>query len=231
MKNSKLIVALFATGILGSFNTLNAQKGLQLGIEGSPQFSWLVNADDINDSKFDDLNAFNGAFGISTQYGFTEKFGVGLNVLYSYQGDKYVWRGLERYKTLQYIKVPVMFTVHLHSVNNEALVFTGKVGPQLNILTDAKLLDQDGNRILSNYKNAFAPVDLSLMLSAGIGYMLTDNIVLDAALRYDAGITNAEDSDFPSNIHNPFESKQSGSRAMTSNMTLGLTVGLRYNFY
>ena len=111
MKNSALIVALFATGILISSNNTYAQRGFQVGVEASPQFSYLVNKADFESGLYKTKHAFNGGFGISTQVGLTENLGIGLNVLYSFQGDRYEWRGVKRYKTLEYVKIPLMFTV------------------------------------------------------------------------------------------------------------------------
>lgn len=231
MKNSALIVALFATSILISLNSVKAQKGMQLGIEGSPQYSWLVNQDDYDSDLYVDRNAFNGAFGITSQFGFTDKLGVGLNVLYSFQGAKYEWKQAKRYKSLQYLKIPLMFTVTL-PIGTDAF-FTGKIGPQLGVLTSAKLLDKDNNVLKDDFTEAFEYVDGSAVISGGIGYMLADRVCLDVALRYDIGFRDAEDKGYSGNIHEPFDiltpSPASSPRAKTYNMTVGLTIGIRFN--
>ena len=231
MKNSALIVALFATGIMISFNNVQAQKGLQKGVEASPQFSYLVNQADIDSDRYRTKHAFNGGFGISTQVGFTENLGIGLNVLYSWQGDKYEWRGIERYKMVEYVKIPLMFTVSVPLGMD--MLFLGKIGPQIGILTDAKLLNANGTEIISDYSDAFKSADVSGMISFGLGYQISDKLIFDWSLRYDVGLTNAEDDTYPHNIHNPFDvavpAPSSSPRSNTSNMTLGFSLGLRYN--
>ena len=221
MKNSKLKAALFAASVLISFSSVKAQKGFQIGVEGTPQLSYLINKADIDSKLYNTKHAVNGSFGISSQIGFTENIGLGVNVLYSFQGDKYEWKDVERYKQLQYIKVPIMLTLNFPFGSN--MMFFGKVGPQIDFLTDAKLLNKSGDVIRSNYRSGFQDYGLSAVLSAGVGYNITSNLCIDIAVRYDAGLTNAEDEDFNLNIHDPFDYvtpvPATSPRPMTHNMT------------
>jgi opacity protein-like surface antigen len=232
MKKLVFKVVLFTTSVLLCANKVDAQKGLQLGFELNPQLSYLLNEDDMNSSLYENLNAFNGHFGFSGQYGFTEKVGVGLNLLYSVQGSKYEWKGVERLKSLQYFKIPLMFTLSLPFGNN--MIFVGKVGPQLSVLTDARLYDKDKGVIVTDYSVAFTTYDLGGMISAGVAYNVNDRISIDGSLRYDIGGLNAEEEDYTSNIHNPLDvvtpSPASSPRSSTYNSTLGLTFGIRYLF-
>lgn len=232
MKNLVFKVVLFTTGVLISFNKADAQKGLQVGFEANPQFSYLVSQDDMDSKLFQEKNAFNGHFGISGQYGFTEKMGIGLNVLYAFQGDKYDWKNVERLKSLQYIKIPLMFTLSLPI--GDHMMFVGKVGPQISFLTDARLFDKDKDIIKTNYTGAFTSYDFGGVLSAGIAHKFNDQVSIDGAVRYDTGFTNVEDSDYSLNIHDPYDlvtpSPASSPRGSTYNMTIGLTFGLRYTF-
>jgi len=232
MKSSKLKAVLIAASVLVSFGNANAQKGFQIGVEGTPQLSYLVNKSDMESDLYTAEHAGNGSFGISTQLGFTENIGVGVNVLYSFQGDKYEWKDVLRYKQLQYIKVPIMVTLSYPFGSD--MMFIGKIGPQIDFLTDAKLLDSDREAILDDYSEAFEMYALSAVVSAGVGYNIGSNLCLDVAIRYDAGLTDAEDKDYTSNVHYPFDvvtpAPASSPRGITSNMTVGLTVGLRYTF-
>ena len=231
MKNSKLKAALFAASVLISFSSVKAQKGFQIGLEGTPQLSYLANQADIDSDLWKSKHAVNGSFGLSTQLGFTEQVGIGLNVLYSFQGDKYTWKGIERYKTLQYVKIPLMLTLNFPV--GDMMLVTAKVGPQLSVLSDARLLDKDNNNIVKNYSKPFEDIDFGAMLSAGIGYKLTDAVCIDMAFRYDLGFLDAEDKRYiATNIHNPTDvvtpSPASSPRGGTRNMTLGMTFGIRY---
>lgn len=240
MKKSLTTVAFIATSMFSFISYVKAQEGFRLGVEGTPQMNWLMNKDDQDNSKFDPQSTYGAAFGISGQYGFTPDMGLGLNVLYSFQGQKYKWNGAERSKRVEYIKIPLMYLVHI-DVGSDML-FIGKIGPQLGLLTNAKLVDKDWNNIVSDHKAAYMDYDIGAVASAGMGFKLSDNVMLDAALRFDYSFTDAEDKDYTRNINDPFPAAASNggtasgasaivnntNRATTSNMTAGLTVGFRY---
>ena len=232
MKKKVFKVVLITSAIFISFNKADAQKGLQLGFEANPQASYLLNKADMDSKLYTGKTAINGHFGVTGQYGITEKVGIGLNVLYSFQGDKYEWKDEERLKSLQYLKIPLMLTLNLPM--GDKMVFVGKIGPQLSILSDARLYDGDRKIESSHYKGAFVSTDFGGMISAGIGYKLNDNFTIDGAVRGDVGFVDAEDNDFTKNIHNPSDlitpSPASSPRSATYNMTVGLTFGVRYTF-
>ena len=232
MKKSVFKVVLITSSIFISLNKADAQKGLQLGFEVNPQASYLLNQDDMDSKLYSGKNAINGHFGVTGQYGFTDKIGLGLNVLYSFQGDKYEWKGEERLKSLQYFKIPLMFTLNLPIGDN--LMFLGKVGPQLSVLSEATLYDKDKNTVNRHYKGAFVSTDFGGVISAGIGYKINENFSVDGAIRGDMGFLNAEDDNYKLNIHNPSDietpSPASSPRGSSYNMTVGLTFGVRYTF-
>lgn len=227
MKKIVVSVALIATNIVTLPNDAKAQKGFQIGIEGTPQMSWLMNKDDQKNKSFENVNTYNGSFGISSQLGLTNSAGIGLNVLYSFQGQKYKLNGIERNKNLEYLKIPLMF-IYTNEINSK-WSFVGKIGPQLDLLMKAKLTDKDGNNIVNDQKNAYANYDLAGVVSVGFALKLNDNFLLDGALRYDYGFTNAENKDYTNNINHP-NGAYITNRAITNNTTAGLTIGLRYLF-
>lgn len=227
MKKIAVTVAFIATNIIFLPHGVRAQEGFQLGIEGTPQMSWLMNADDKDNVKYEALNTFMGSFGISFQYGFTKSLGIGLNALYSFQGQRYKFDGLEQIKKLEYIKIPL--TLNYNYEINENWLFIGKIGPQIDLLSNAKLTDKDGNNIVSDQKNAYEDFDIGGVVSAGFGLKLTEMLTLDAALRADCGVTDAENKDYKKNINHP-NGAVVASRAITYNTTAGITIGLRYAF-
>ena len=230
MTKSILTVALIATCIISSLTPARGQKGFQIGIEGTPQLSWLQNTTDYNSSSFQYLNTFNCSFGISGQYGFTPIVGLGLNALYSFQGQRFKLDGIERFKSVEYVKVPLMLTLNFKIT--DYVSFIGKIGPQLGLLTNASFRDANGNNIVSNQKSAYADYELSSVAHAGFGFRVYENLILDATLRFDYGLTNAENKNYTLNINKPTDENGNSSanpnRAITSNMTAGLTIGLRY---
>jgi hypothetical protein len=59
MKKIVVSVAFIATNMIALPFGASAQEGVQVGIEGTPQMSWLINQDDSDNSKFEYLNTFN----------------------------------------------------------------------------------------------------------------------------------------------------------------------------
>jgi hypothetical protein len=227
MKKTILKLSIFASGIIIPVVNTNAQTGFQLGAQVIPQFSWLMNSDDKANTNYVYKSTFNAAFGITSQYGFNERMGIGLDVLYSFQGQRYTLSGIERYRRVDYLKIPLTY-VNNFSVS-ERLIFFYKIGPQLGILTAAKLTDKDGNNIVSDEKAAYQNMEFGAMVSAGVAVELTEMLFLDASLRYDYGFTDAENKNYQ---HNFISITGNGgtpppNRAVTNNSTLGLAVGLR----
>jgi len=219
--------------IAGMFASLAsvAQQGLQLGVQGVPQLSWLMNSDDKDNSDFEYRTTFNGAFGITSQYGFTDNLGIGLDAMYSIQGQRYKLDGTEYYRRVDYVKIPLML-VYTSELTSSVLIM-GKIGPQLDLLTDARLMDKDGKELISDQKAAYMNYDVAGVAMLGAGFMLSDNLLLETSLRYDFGFTDAEDKDYDKNINDadaPGDGIDNNNRAVTNNMTAGVNVGLRYVF-
>ena len=125
-----------------------------------------------------------------------------------------------------------MFTLNIPTKSDWR--FVGKIGPQVSILTDARLYDGDMSLLVRNYTDAFLKYDIGGVVSAGVAYQLNDHFSLDAALRYDMGFIDVEKDSFKRNVHNPDDlvtpSPASSPRGPTYNLTYGLNVGVRYNF-
>lgn len=223
-----LRAGIIITGVIMSAAQLNAQEGFGIGIEGTPQFSWLINSDDRSNASYETMGTLNGSFGVTMQYGFNDMNALGLNVLYSYQGQRFKLNTVERYKMVEYIKIPLLY-VYSYGISRN-LRFIGKIGPQLDILANARLTDKDGNDIVGDHMDAYNNAALDVVGSAGFGFLLSDNWWFDAAVRYDIGLTNAEDPGYRRNINDPLRSTRESGRTMTNNSTLGLNLGIRYVF-
>jgi len=236
MKNLILRGAFIAGILIFTNNTTKAQEGFSLGVEGTPQFSWLMNKDDMNNSSLSMKTTFNSSFGITGQYGFTKNLGIGLNVLYSFQGQRYSMNDFDYYRKVGYVKVPIMF-VYTVEVSPKVL-FIGKIGPQFSFLANAKLTDKNGNNIVSDQSSSYAGSNFGGVIHAGFSFKLTEMLLLDATLRYDYDFTDAENSAYKLTINNPVPvlsraqtvTATAPRAASTYNMTAGLTVGLKYLF-
>ncbi len=112
----------------------NAQQGFSLSAKAIPQFSFLQNKDDNNNTNYSTKATFNAGFGLGAEYGFNNHFGVGIDALYSLQGQRYILNNIEYNQKVNYIKVPVYFTYN--SDASKPISFIGKIGPQVSFLTE-----------------------------------------------------------------------------------------------
>lgn len=195
----------------------NAQQGFSVSVKGIPQFSFMDNKDDNNNGAWSRKTTFNGSFGLGVAYNFTANLGVGVDGLYSFQGQRYKLDGTEYNQKNNYVKIPLYFSYNTDP--NQFVSFIGKLGPQLSILADSKLDDKNGNTINSNTKSVYKNASLGGMLSAGAQFRLNRSLYLSAAWRFDYDFTNAEDKNYGEYV---------AGRASTHNITSGLEIGLRY---
>ncbi len=213
-----LMSAMVVAMISGSVSTTMAQQGFSVSVKATPQFSFLQNSDDNDNSAIEKKATFNSNFGIGAGYNFTDNIGIGLDVLYSLQGEKWEVSGLEVNQELEYVKMPFYFSYNTDA--SKPVSFFGKIGPQVSILTKAEFSDDESSGSVDN-KDRFEDVTLGAMVNAGVQFKLSQNIFLQTGLHFDYDITNAENEDYSGFI---------SGRADTHNMTTGVQVGLKYKF-
>lgn len=191
------------------------QKGLFGGVKGGPQSTWMFNNDDSDNSDFSYLTTIRANYGISLGYNFTNGVGLGLDVLYSAQGQKYEVGPIESFRRVNYLKIPIL--LHLTTYGESMAFGYLNVGPQFGVLLSAS---DDGAGLLSvSLKEYYKTMNIGAVLAFGAGFNLTDFLQLTAGLRLDYAFTDAEDKDsiaFPT------------TRANTYNATGALEIGLRY---
>ncbi|MEO6638369.1 MAG: outer membrane beta-barrel protein [Ginsengibacter sp.] len=215
----KLVICLFAFAGLTSVNKVNAQKGFSASVKAVPQFSFLQNKDDNKNSSYDNKATFNASFGIGGAYNFTNKLGLGIDALYSLQGQRYNLGGIELNQKNEYVKVPLYFTYNSNPGNTVS--FVGKIGPQVSFITSSKLDNKDGETVLSDTKDRYKSTTFGGAALAGVQFKLDQNMYLVTAARFDYDFSNAEDDTYQN---------YPVGRAHTYNMTAGVEVGLKYNF-
>ena len=216
----KILMSAFAIAIMTGVGTnAMAQKGFNMSVKATPQLSFLQNSNDNDDSKIETKTTFNTNFGIGAGYNFTENIGVGADVIYSLQGQKYDVSGVELNQKLEYVKVPVFFSYN--SNPSKTTSFYGKIGPQVSFLTNAKITAPDGKDAFIENKDRYEDVTIGGVANAGVQFRLSPNIFLQTGLNFDYDFSNAENKNFPAVI---------AGRANTSNMTAGIQVGLKYQF-
>jgi hypothetical protein len=210
-------LAALAVAALTMNNEAKAQQGFSLSVKATPQFSFLQNQDDNDNSRLEKKATFTASFGAGAAYNFTNRSGVGLDVLYSLQGQRYKTNGVETNQKINYMKLPLYFAYNTDATR--PVSFTAKIGPQLSILTDSRLTDKDGNDIKSDTKDRYKDATVGGMAAAGLQFKLDKQLFLTTTARFDYDFTNAEDDTYP---------HYSSGRADTHNMTTGVEVGLKY---
>jgi len=194
-------------------------QGFYIGIRATPQLSWMINKTDIDASGYKTLNRFGANFGLAGGYSFNDHIGAEVNVLYSLDGKRYKVSGKEYTQKVNYFKIPLLF---VYTTQPATFMFLGKIGPQLNILSMAKVSPAITNgTTISDNKDQYETTVLGAVANAGARYAVIDNLWIDASIRYDISLTNVENKSykyFPS------------GRSDTHNMTLGLEIGLNYLF-
>lgn len=215
MKKFFIYATMFA-GLI-SANRVSAQQGFSVSVKGTPQFSFLQNKDDNNNNSYSRKATFNTNFGVGAGYNFDKYLGVGADVLYSLQGQKYDLNGIEYKQKINYVKVPVYFTYN--SDASKIVSFIGKVGPQVSFLTDAKLTDNSSGKTLDDTKDRYKTTTFGGAAVAGVQFKVQPQLYVTTAARFDYDFTNAEDKNYVS--YTP-------GRAKTYNSTAGLEVGLKY---
>ena len=217
-KNRAVIFISLSIMVMMAMTTnVNAQKGFNLSVKATPEFSFLLNKDDNDNSLYDSKATFNTNFGIGAGYNFTDNVGVAIDGLYSMQGQKYELSGNEYNQKVNYIKVPVYFTYNSNPV--KVISFSGKIGPQVSFLSTSKLTDNDGKDVADDTNDHYEKATFGGAAEAGIQIKLQSDLFLTTGVRFDVDFTNAEDKDFTS---------YPAGRAKTYNMTSGLEVGLKY---
>ena len=219
-KNRSVIFISLSVMIMMAMTTnVNAQKGFNLSVKATPEFSFLLNKDDNDNNLYNSKATFNTNFGIGAGYNFTKNIGVAIDGLYSMQGQKYELSGEEYHQKVNYIKVPVYFIYNSNPA--KFISFSGKIGPQVSFLTTSKLTNNDGKDLVDDTNDHYEKATIGGAAEAGIQLRMDRNLFLTAGVRFDADLTNAE---------NRVNASYPAGRAKTYNMTSGLEVGLKYNF-
>ncbi len=132
MKAHKLLCTALLLGGLWA-----QERAFRVGVALLPQNTWLLNQDDSDAGPELDYEVTWGfAGGLSASYHFSDYIGVGLDVLYSRQGQKYkgtvAGTAYTAQTNLNYLRLPLLLRF---STDPEAPVqFNAFLGPQLSLL-------------------------------------------------------------------------------------------------
>lgn len=160
---------------------------------------------DIENNSFK-MGFAGGAF---ANYSITTDFGLTGQLLFSQQGAKTEFGGVENKIRLDYLQVPVLGAYYFGKDKFRPKVL---LGPQFGFLLTAK--DKDGNDLDPNGQ-IFETSDISIVAGAGFNYNLAPKIWLNADVRYNFGTSNI--------------SKVSGTELRNQHfaITVGVSIGFR----
>ena len=227
----KVIIVCIAIVLFTGLAQTNAfaQKGFRIGIVGGPQISTLYNKDDFakDNIVYEGKLTINQNEGLALGYNFTSKVGLGLDIRYSQQGQRYTidWAAAnpilagtpksEFYQKNNYIKIPLMLTINTNP--DKATMFVFKIGPQLSLLT--RSIEKTDLSLAPSIDRSdyYSKLDYGAVIGLGARIRLMSVLFLDAGLRVDADFTNAENTSYA--FYN-------SSRASTTNASAGLDLGL-----
>lgn len=175
---SFLLALLFVSTTTLSFSQEETAKDedKKSSIENAPEVNWGVrggfnisNLDFTPDPNFENKHRNGFAFGAFVDYGFTESFSILAELQYSAEGAEA--------ETLRadYIQLPILFRFALGDF------FTVGAGPMISLKT-------------WGHDDGFSTFSFSGV--AGIEYMITDELFIDARFHY--GFTNILDEDLTS---------------------------------
>ena len=77
-------------------------------------------------SGFDSKARFNASFGVGGAYSFTSKNGIGLDLIFSLQGQRFELNGKDPIQKQNYVKIPVYFLFTPNA--SKPVCFIGKIG-------------------------------------------------------------------------------------------------------
>lgn len=235
-------------------------QSFRIGVVGQPQSTWLLNKDDSDAGPELDYKSTIGFLaGASLAYNFTDYLGVGLDILYSREGQKYQGKesgtSLTAQTKLGYLKLPLLFRANTDP--DAPVQFSFFVGPQLSLLLsneDVLTLRDDslglefttttkgkktsilffsGELTDRPYKSAV----FGVVTGIGAAFKLTDELSLSANFRVDYTFGDVENKNakYPTGdffwSEKPKYSGDAPSPNYTRPATKALTGGLLLGFH
>lgn len=201
MRYSVLVIVLAGASFAAS-----AQQGFHFGYKVAPQTTWMFNSHNSDNAHFRYVSTWGVAHGLHFAYHFKPTVGVGFDLIFSRQGQKFEEQRNTEYTnriTLKYVKLPIL--LHFTSDPEKPVVFAGQFGPQFAFLTKGELEVNQLQTMISplfapiipgtyEVKDHYAPVNIGWVLGFGLGTSFgTDFLAMTLQLRFDFAFTDAED--------------------------------------
>ncbi len=218
----------FLCFLIGFCPPLFPQQGFHIGGAAGFHNSWLVNQKDSDKERL--LRRFTpgGNGGFLLRYYIESQIAIGFDVLYSFQGQRYLWDGkikdVRRATRLLYLKTPLLLELRRNIGRGGDVYFKGHFGAYMSSVQAAfrrregESLETPGER---EWVEAYRTPVFGVILGLGPGIRWGRGWGSTLQLRFDHDFTNAEEktSDLIRN-----------TRPATYNATLGVQITLRYAF-
>jgi len=176
---------------------LNAQQGFHLGARFLPQSTWMFNDDDSDSGHFKYVPTYRSAAGAGLSYFFTEGFGIGTELIFSRQGQKFTIDTLgNAFNMLNYRKIPIL--IHLASNPSQGTHFYFYAGPQIMMLQNATWgREISGLNLNVDATSFYKSQILGALLGLGAGFKIKPYLYANLGIRLEYSWEDAEDKTNP----------------------------------
>jgi len=226
----KLLLVILTIAICIS-NTLG--QGLQVGIKGSVNSTWLLNTH-VSDASVNEqtyIPSFGQYYGLSAAMFFSEKLGIEANLLYDTHRQKYSNEdeSYESETTLNRISVPLML-----KIQSQTGAFF-ELGAIYNSVTSAEysLAVDSFSFPVQDIKDKMAKSSIDAMFGIGVDINLFAGLSLTTALRFWGSLTDLKGVDAlggdlsdPAWLMGAYNGEYMQTRAASAGFLMGLTYSI-----
>ena len=212
--------------------TTSFGQGLQVGIKGSLNSTWLLN-NHVSDASANDqtyIPSFGHYYGLSAAMFFNKKLGIEVNVLYDTHRQKYSDEDetYESETTLNRISVPLML-----KIRSETGAFF-EIGAIYNSLTSAEYSLAVGSLSFptQDVRDKMAKSSIDAMFGIGFDIHIVAGLSLTTALRFWGSMTDLRGVDaFGGDLSDPLwlTAAYNGEYKQTRAASAGFLMGLTYS--
>jgi len=167
--------------LLIGYRVTGQTNGLYIGLERSPQVSWLYTGNSALHSRI----RLGDQYGLLVHYDFYKQLGIAMDAVISTQEVGLNWQETSYQLRSRYVKIPLQLNYTHLPMGPFSLV--GRIGPEVTILTEASL---NQNEQSNNVKAVFRDVGIGAAAYAGFRLSIVDFVSLNLGIRLDQDFSN-----------------------------------------
>lgn len=195
----KRLLLLITIMFLSAAAQLKAQdQQFHFGFKFAPTLAWIKPDTKGLDREGSKLGF---SYGVVTEFRIQDNYAFATGLQVTYRGGKLSYRpdnnfGLDRYNyevNLQYIEIPLTLKMKTNEFNK--IRYFGQFGfePGFNIRAKAKS-NQPGFDEEDNFKDYIKPLNLSMIIGAGLEYTISGSTVLVTSFEFNNGFVDILDT-------------------------------------